>query len=148
MWTDPITSKLQLLQVNQGLYMQHILDHTLANPNQCGSFVVSWYNDAWDKHRSLGIKCEDLDLSIPFEMERSTALFRTQTPTEDEIRDHFNDLIILTNSNTWDPVGLATPRTINATSNTYAVHKMIGKVPVEGLRVCATMEQDSGYIYR
>ena len=33
MWTDPITGKLQLLQVNQGLDMQHILNHTLANPN-------------------------------------------------------------------------------------------------------------------
>ena len=34
-WTDESTDKLQLLQVNQGLDMRHIMDHTLANPNQC-----------------------------------------------------------------------------------------------------------------
>ena len=48
MWTDPNSGKLQLLQVNQGLDMQHIFDHTLANPNQCRSFGVSWCDDVWD----------------------------------------------------------------------------------------------------
>ena len=46
----------------------------------------------------------------------------------------------------WNPVGLATPCTISATSNTSTVHKMKEKVPVEGLRVCATMKRDAGYI--
>ena len=41
LWTDPKTGRSQLLQVNQGLDMRHILDHTLANPNQCRSFGVS-----------------------------------------------------------------------------------------------------------
>ena len=146
MWTDPTSGKLQLLQVNQGLDMRHILDHTLANPNQCRSFGVSWCDDVWDEHCSLGIECKNLDLSIPFEMEGSTALFRTRTPKEDEIRDHYDDRIILTDSNTWDPVGLATPRKVSVTSNTSAVHKIQQKVPVEGFRVCATMERDAGYI--
>ena len=48
--------------------MRHIFDYALANPNQCQSFGVSWCNDGWDKHRSLGIECENSDLSIPFEM--------------------------------------------------------------------------------
>ena len=73
-------------------------------------------------------------------MEGSTALFRTQTPTEDEIRDHFYDCIILTDSNMSDPLGLATPRKVSATSNTSVVHKIKEKVLVEDLRVCATME--------
>ena len=103
MWTDPISDKLQSLQVNQGLDMLHILDHTLANPNQCRSFGLSWCDDAWDKHCSLGIACEDPDLSILFERKGSTALFTTRTPTKDEIRDLFDDCIILTDSNTWDP---------------------------------------------
>jgi len=46
MGTDPNSGNLQLLQVNQGLDMRHILDHTLANPNQCWSFGVSWCDDA------------------------------------------------------------------------------------------------------
>ena len=74
-------------------------------------------------------------------MEGSTALFRTRRPTEDEIRDHYDDRIILTDSNTWDPVGSATPRKVSATSNTSAVHKIKQKVPVEGLRVCASVLQ-------
>ena len=52
----------------------------------------------------------------------------------------------MTDSNTWDPVGLATPHTINATSNTSAVQKMKEKVPVEGLSVYATMERDAEYM--
>ena len=74
------------------------------------------------------------------------ALFRTRTPTEDKIGDLVDDCIILTDSNMWDPVGLATSCTINATSNTPAVQRMKEKVPVEGLRVCATIEQDKSYI--
>ena len=127
MWTDPNSGKLQLLQVNQGLDMRHILDHTLANPNQCRSFGVSWCDDAWDQHRSLGIECKNPDLSIPFVMDGSTALFETRTPTEDEIKDYFDDRIILTDSNTWDPVDLVVPRkvsAIGAISNTSTVHKI------------------------
>ena len=57
-------------------------------------------------------------------MDGSTALFETRTPTEDEIKDYFDDRIILTDSNTWDPVGLVVPRKVSATSNTSAVHKI------------------------
>ena len=45
-WDNPISGRPQLLQVNQGLDMRHILDHTLANPNQCRSFGISWCDDA------------------------------------------------------------------------------------------------------
>ena len=79
-------------------------------------------------------------------MNGSTALFETRTPTEDEIRDLFDDCIVLTDSNTWGPVFLATPRKVCATSNTSAVHRMKENVSAKGLRVCATMERDAGYI--
>ena len=117
-WTDLTSGKLHLLQVNHGLDMRDILHHTLANPNQCWSFGVSWCNDAWDEHISLGIELKVPKLSIPFVMDGSIALFETRTPTEDEIRDLFDDCIILTDSNTWDPVTLATSRKVSATSNT------------------------------
>ena len=107
---------------------------------------VSWCDDAWDEHKSLRIELKGPDLSITFVMDGSTALFKTRSLIEDKIRDHFDDCIILTDSNTWDPVSLATPRKVSVTSNTSAVHKMKGNVIVEGLRVCATMERDAGYI--
>ena len=82
--------------------MRDILDHTLTNPNQCQSFGVSWCDDAWDEHRSLGMQLKDPELLIPFEMNGSFGEFETRTPTKDEIRDIFDDCIVLTDSNSWD----------------------------------------------
>ena len=82
-WTNPTSGKLHLFQVNQGLDIREILDHTLANPNQCRLFGVSWCDDAWDENRSLGMQLKDPELSIPFKMNGSFAEFETQTPTED-----------------------------------------------------------------
>ena len=91
LWTGQTTDQPHLLQVNQGLDMRHILDHMLANPNQCRLFRVSWCDNAWDKHRSFGIQHEGPDLLIPFQIKGSTALFMTRTPTEDKIRDLYDD---------------------------------------------------------
>ena len=75
-----------------------------------------------------------------------TALFTTRTPTEDEIRDLFDNRIILTDSNTQNPEGLASPCENNITNNASAVHRMKGKVPIEGMQVCTTMKRDTDYI--
>ena len=40
-------------------------------------------------------------------MEGFATLFTTRTPTEDETRDLFDDRIIFTDSNTWDPENFA-----------------------------------------
>ena len=50
LWTDPNSGQQVLIQVNQGLDMTTILDHTLANPNQCRSFGISWCDDPWDSN--------------------------------------------------------------------------------------------------
>ena len=143
-WTNLTSDKLHLLQVDQGLDMREILDHTLANPKQCRSFGVSWCDDAWDENRSLGMQLKDPELSIPFKMNGSFAEFETRTPTEDEIRDLFDDRIELTDSNTWDPVNLATSRKVSATAsnNILAIQRSKKDISSEGLRVCATMERD------
>ena len=41
------------------------------------------------------MKFKDPDLAIPFEMDGSTALFRTRTPAENEFRDHFKKLMAI-----------------------------------------------------
>ena len=79
-------------------------------------------------------------------MNGSFAEFETQTPTEDEIKDLFDDRIVLIDSNTWDPVNLATPGKVSATNNVSAIQKLKKDISSEGLRVCATMERDAGYI--
>ena len=79
-------------------------------------------------------------------MRGSTALFMTRTPPEYEIRDLYDDWITLTVSNTWNPDNLSCPCEINITNNASAVHLMKEDVPCKGLRVCATMERDTGYI--
>ena len=134
-WTDPTSGKLHLLQVNQGLDMRDIIDHTLANPNQCRSFGISWCDDAWDKNRLLGMHLEDPELLIPFKMNGCFAEFITRTPTEDEIRDLFDDRIELTDHNTWDPVNITAPRKVSATvsSNISAIQRLKQNVSPEGL---------------
>ena len=83
---------------------------------------------------------------IPFQLQRPTALFTTTTPTEDEIRNLYNNRIELTDSNTWDPEGLPGIATVNVTSNAFAVLRVKDEVPSEGLQACATMERETGYI--
>ena len=83
---------------------------------------------------------------IPFQLQGSTALFTTRTPTEDEIRSLYDDRIELTDDATWDPGGIPGIVTVNVNSNTSAILRMKDDVSSEGLRVCATMERDAGYI--
>ena len=98
-WTDLTSGKLHLLQVNQGLDMREILDHTLVYPNQCRSFGVSWCDDTWNENRPLEMQLKDPELLVPFKMNESFAEFVTRTPNDDEIRDLFDDHIELTDSN-------------------------------------------------
>ena len=94
------------------------------------------------------MQLEDPELLIPFEMNGCFAEFITRTPTEDEIRDLFDDRIELTDHNTWDPVNLSVPCKVGATisSNISAIQRLKKDISPEGLRVCATMERDAGYI--
>ena len=89
--------------------MTTILDHTLANPNQCRSFGISWCDDPWDPHHNLGMTLSDPALEIPFDMVGSTVSFITRTPTEQEYKDLFKSRVILTNEMTWDPTKLVKP---------------------------------------
>ena len=92
------------------------------------------------------MQLKDPELSIPFKMNGSFAEFETWTSTEDEIRDLFDDRIVLTDSNTWDPVNLATSRKVSATSNISAIQRLKKDISSEGLLVCAIMERDASYI--
>ena len=63
------------------------------------------------------------------------AEFVTWTPTEDQIRDLFDDRIELTDSNTWDQVNLSAPRKVSATvsSNISAIQSLKKDISPEGL---------------
>ena len=63
------------------------------------------------------MQLKDPELSIPFKMNGSFVEFEIRTPTKDEIRNLFDGRIVLIDSNTWDPVNLATPHKVSATSN-------------------------------
>lgn len=84
MWTNPNSRRQVLIQVNQDLNITIILDHTLADPNQCQLFDISWCDDPWDPHRDLGMILSKPVLEIPFDMVGSTVSFITQTPMEQE----------------------------------------------------------------
>ena len=154
LWTDPNSGRQVLIQVNQGLDMTTIIDHTLANPNQCQSFGISWCDDPWDPHRDLGMILSKPALEIPFDMIGSTVSFTTRTPTEQEYKDLFKSRIVLTNEMTWDPNKLVKPSnkrkavTVESvrTVNSSALHSLRLSVPTESLRVCEEMERDAGLI--
>mmetsp|Transcript_9004 Transcript_9004/g.10533 ORF Transcript_9004/g.10533 Transcript_9004/m.10533 type:complete len:106 (-) Transcript_9004:124-441(-) len=67
LWSNPTTGQSQLLQVNQGLDMRHILDHTLANLNQCQSFGISWCDEKSSKYscRAIGVSLIALTILHP-----------------------------------------------------------------------------------
>ena len=89
--------------------MTHILNHTLANPNQCCLFDISWCDDPWDPHQKFGMTSLDLLLEIPFDTVGSTVSFITRTPTQKEFKELFDSRIIITNEMTWNPSKLVPP---------------------------------------
>ena len=150
-WVNPVDGTSQLIEVHQGLDMRDKIRHTLANPNQSRDFDVSWCDDAWDpNNRPFGIKVGNV--FIPFELRGSTALFKTRQPTHDEIEHLYESRITLTSSMEWNPHDLQAPRRVSATttssrnSNLSAIAVMKNGVDRDGLRVCATMERDAGFI--
>ena len=94
------------------------------------------------------MQLKDPELSIPFKMNEYFAEFETWTPTNDEIKDLFDDCIELIDINTWDPVNLATPCKVSATvsSNISAIQRLKKDISSEGLWVYATMERNASYI--
>ena len=84
------------------------------------------------------MKLDDPELLIPFKMNGSFAEFTTWTPTEDEIRDLFDDRIELTDHNTWDPVNLSAPCKVSATvsSNVSAIQRL---KKMYSLKVCGSV---------
>ena len=164
-WDDPLTGRSHLLQVNEGLDMRHILDHTLANPNQSRSFGISISDDAWDQNRAFGMQLDDANTMIPFQLQGSTAVFMSRPPTEQEKRDLFDTRIILTSDDSWDPDNVNAPtrkengevwnrvkkpvRTRHeseVTSNTSAVQVLRRNVCLDALHVCDTEELDAGLV--
>ena len=86
--------------------MKHILDHTLANPNQIRSNGVSWCDDAYDKFRKLGIVHNGM--YIPFKLVGSTVQFTSRPPSLDEIHELLYDKrLVLTSDAEWDPHNLS-----------------------------------------
>ena len=143
---DPETGNPRLLQVDQGLDFTEILDHTLANPNQSRVFGINWCDDAWDPNQPFGIQLEE-NILIPFNLSGSSAIFKTRTPTSTEIQQLFDDRIILTSNQVWEPYELKPPNDKAFRSkNITALQLVKDKVSFRSIQVCETLERDTGYI--
>ena len=148
-YDDPITGVPHLLQVNQGLDMKHIINHTLANPNQTRENGVSWCDDAYDEIRKLGIEHDGT--YIPFELVGSTVQFTSRPPSLDEIHELYDRRLVLTSEAEWDPNNLRPPK---RKASELRVNILTEIVPTTRsidtarwmLRVCSHMERDAGYI--
>ena len=149
-YEDSITGVSHLLQVNQGLDMRHVLNHTLANPNQTRDHGVSWCDDAYDEFRKLGINHDGT--YIPFQLVGSTVQFASRPPSLDEIHELYDKRLVLTSDAEWNPKDLRPPKRkasemrIVRSTNLTEIASMRRDVDNMSLRVCSHMERDAGYI--
>ena len=97
-WTNPKTGKEYLIVLNEALWMGDVMSHSLINPNQIRHSGNALCDDPYYQHRKLGITlAEDF---IPFVADGTILLFRTRSPTDEEIE--VLPRIALTNKS-WDP---------------------------------------------
>ena len=75
---------------------------SLINPNQCRAYGVPVCDDPTDPHRSLGFQLDDID--IPFQMSGSTAVFKTQCPTPEEMDTC--QKVFMSDPEYWDPINV------------------------------------------
>jgi hypothetical protein len=77
----------------------------------------------------------------------SSAIFKTRTPTSTEIQQLFDDRIILTSNQVWEPYELKPPNDKAYNSkNISALQLMKSKVSFRSIQVCETLERDTGYV--
>ena len=91
-----------ILIVNEALWFGTAMSNSLLNPNQCRAFGVSVCDDPTDPHRALGLRSDDV--TVPFEMVGTTALFHTRAPSEHELA-HCRTVPIT--GETWDPASVS-----------------------------------------
>ena len=74
-----------ILVVNEDLYYDKKLDHSLMNPNQVRAYGINFWGNSFDQQRGLTIALND-EGKIPKQSMGTMILYNTQVPTEPEMR--------------------------------------------------------------
>mmetsp|Transcript_36342 Transcript_36342/g.51394 ORF Transcript_36342/g.51394 Transcript_36342/m.51394 type:complete len:140 (+) Transcript_36342:582-1001(+) len=81
----PTSGTTYILIVNEGLYYGMRLDHSLFNPNQIRIHGHLLWDNPFDQEQPIGIEADGI--FIPFQTEGTKLLFKTQSPTSQELRN-------------------------------------------------------------
>jgi hypothetical protein len=84
-YDDEESGRTIILILHEAIWLGDQMEHTLLNPNQCRSYGLLVCDDPTDPHRELGFVDPVTNISVPFKMKGSVAMFLTCTPTIDEI---------------------------------------------------------------
>ena len=108
-WTSLESTETYIIVLNEGLWMQGEMDHSLINPNQMrhnGATVQ-------DNHLSpspIFIETAEADFSQPLEISGTNILANTRTPTDVELANCRH--IVLTSANPWNPHNVGFPEPV------------------------------------
>ena len=72
--------------LNEALYYEDKLDHSLINPNQIRSFGIDFWDNPFDKERALKIEA-DKHLSIGLTTQGTKVLSNSRVPTDKELNN-------------------------------------------------------------
>lgn len=102
-YDDPNTIITWLFIINEGLYYGDKLDHALINPNQIRFNQIDYWDNPFDRERSLSIQVHGL-LDIPLHIQGTKVQFITCSPTRSEIENIPHEhRIDLTSKLEWEP---------------------------------------------
>jgi hypothetical protein len=131
-YDDTSTGETVILIFNEALHIDYPYDmcDSLINPNQCRAYGISICDDPFDPNRPLGLHDPKTGIFIPFEMQGTTAGFKTRAPQRDEV-DRYRHIIMCDDA-PWDPTKIIFPKGVphnNSNQNDYAISMI--KVPME-----------------
>ena len=99
-WTSLELAENFIIILNEGLWMNTTMEHTLVNPNKLQHFGIIMQDNPYSSS-PLYIEYTDRDFVLPLIMEGTNILAHTRTPTGEELATC--RYIVLYFQNEWNP---------------------------------------------
>ena len=106
-----------ILLIHKALYYGDKLSHSLINPNQIRNNDVEFWDNPYDRSKSLYIKVHDT-LNIPLQLHGTKVFFESRTPTKKELLECMH--IDLTSESPWNPTEIQLEESASTTRRYFA----------------------------